>query len=118
VTRPLASLPGRVALLREGQRALARVFGAEEAFRVGLVDRVTEPGQALATALGLAEKIARNAPLALALSKKLLREMQGRTEAEFWEYQAQDAGTIFGSEDAREGALAFAQKRDPAWKGR
>lgn len=85
---------------------------------MGLVDRLAEPGRALADALALAERIAKNAPLALALSKRLLREMQGRTEAEFWEFQGRDAATVFGSEDAREGALAFAQKREPEWKGR
>jgi enoyl-CoA hydratase/carnithine racemase len=92
--------------------------GAEEALEIGLVDRLAEPGQALVVALELAERIARNAPLSLALSKKLLREMQGRTEAEFWDFQVRDAASIFASEDAREGALAFAQKREPVWKGR
>ena len=44
--------------------------------------------------------------------------MQGRTEAEFWEFQAPEAATVFQTEDAREGAVAFAQKREPVWKGR
>ena len=112
-------LPRRVGLGKAMEMALTgEPIGAEEALRVGLVDRISEPGQALPAALELAEQIARNAPLALALSKKLLREMQGRTEAEFWKFQAEDAGKIFGSDDAREGAVAFAQKRDPVWKGR
>ena len=112
-------LPRRVGLGKAMELALtADPIGTEEAFEMGLVDRVAEPGGALAAALELAERIAKNAPLALAFSKKLLREMQGRTEAEFWEFQGRDAGTIFTSEDAREGALAFAQKREPAWKGR
>jgi enoyl-CoA hydratase len=112
-------LPRRVGLGKAMELALtADPVGAEEAQAIGLVDRLAEPGQALATALELAERIAKNAPLSLALSKKLLREMQGRTEAEFWEFQARDAAAIFVSEDAREGAVAFAEKRDPAWKGR
>jgi len=112
-------LPRRVGLGKAMELALtADPVSAEEAQAIGLVDQLAEPGQALATALELAGRIAKNAPLSLALSKKLLREMQGRTEAEFWEFQARDAATIFVSEDAREGAVAFAQKRDPAWKGR
>jgi len=112
-------LPRRVGLGKAMELALtADPVSAEEAQAIGLVDQLAEPGQALATALELAGRIAKNAPLSLALSKKLLREMHGRTEAEFWEFQARDAATIFVSEDAREGAVAFAQKRDPAWKGR
>ena len=112
-------LPRRIGLGKAMELALtADPISAEEALAIGLVDRVAEPGGALAAALELAEQIARNAPLSLALSKKLLREMQGRTESEFWEFQARDAAAIFASEDAREGAVAFAQKREPVWKGR
>ena len=112
-------LPRRVGLGKAMELALtADPIGAEEAFEIGLVDRLADPGGALASALELAERLAKNAPLSLALSKKLLREMQGRTEAEFWEFQGRDAATIFTSEDAREGAIAFAQKREPEWKGR
>jgi enoyl-CoA hydratase len=112
-------LPRRVGHGKAMEMALtADPVGAEEALEIGLVDRLAEPGQALVVALELAERIARNAPLSLALSKKLLREMQGRTEADFWDFQVRDAASIFASEDAREGALAFAQKREPVWKGR
>ena len=112
-------LPRRIGLGKAMELALtAEPITADAAGEIGLVDRVVEPGGAVDAALELAERIARNAPLALALSKKLLREMQGRTEAEFWSFQAQDAGRIFGSEDAREGAVAFAEKREPVWKGR
>jgi len=115
----LLPLPRRVGLGKAMELALtAEPIDAEQALDLGLIDRLAEPGKALATALELAERIAKNAPLSLALSKKLLREMQGRTEAEFWELQAGDAATLFASADAREGAVAFAQKREPAWKGR
>jgi enoyl-CoA hydratase len=112
-------LPRRIGLGKAMELALtADPISAGEAAEIGLVDRVAEPGQALAAALELAERIAQNAPLSLALSKKLLREMQGRTEAEFWAFQAADAGKVFASQDAREGAVAFAEKRAPVWKGR
>jgi len=115
----LLRLPRRVGLGKAMELALtAEPIDAEQALDLGLVDRLAEPGKALDAALELAGRIAKNAPLSLALSKKLLREMQGRTEAEFWELQAGDAATIFASADAREGALAFAQKREPDWKGR
>jgi enoyl-CoA hydratase len=115
----LLRLPRRVGYGRAMMLALtAEPIPAEEAHDLGLVDALAEPGEALATALELAGRIARNAPLSLALSKRLLRGMQGRTEEEFWAFQGRDAATIFGSEDAREGAVAFAEKRDPVWKGR
>ncbi len=112
-------LPRRVGLGKAMELALtAEPIRSEEAHAIGLVDRVTEPGRALDEALDLAARIAKNAPLSLAISKRLLREQQGRTEAEFWAFQARDAATIFASEDAREGATAFAEKREPLWKGR
>lgn len=115
----LMRLPRRVGYGKAMELALtAEPVTSDEAFELGLVDHLAEPGEALADALALAEKIARNAPLSLQLSKRLLREMQGRTESEFWAFQAQDAAGIFASEDAREGAVAFAQKREPVWKGR
>jgi enoyl-CoA hydratase len=111
-------LPRRIGLGKAMELALtADPIAAEEAHAIGLVDRLAEPGEALGDSLALAERIAKNAPLSLALSKRLLREMQGRTEAEFWEFQGRDAAKIFASEDAREGAVAFAQKREPVWKG-
>ena len=115
----LLRLPRRVGYGKAMQLALtAEPLPAEEAHAIGLVDVLAEPGAALATALELAERIARNAPLSLALSKRLLRGVQGRTEEEFWAFQGRDAATVFASEDAREGALAFAQKREPTWRGR
>jgi enoyl-CoA hydratase len=112
-------LPPRVGLGKALELALtAEPIDAERAHAIGLVDRLAEPGRALDEALALAETIAQNAPLSLALSKKLLRGMLGLTEAEAWALQGKDAATIFASEDAREGALAFAEKREPSWKGR
>ncbi|HKJ25251.1 MAG TPA: crotonase/enoyl-CoA hydratase family protein [Myxococcota bacterium] len=115
----LLRLPRRVGLGKAMELALTGdPIDAEEAHRLGIVDFVAESGHALEAALALADRIAKNAPLSLAMSKKLLREMQGRTEEEFWKMQAADTATVFASEDAREGAVAFAQKREPSWKGR
>src|SRR5713226_7568285 len=88
---------------------------AEQAFGYGLVARLAEPGQAVDVAFALAERVARNAPLAVAASKRLIRASQGVTEEEFWTMQKPVVPGVFGSEDAREGPLAFAEKRAPNW---
>jgi enoyl-CoA hydratase len=91
---------------------------AERAAELGLVNRLAEPGEALSTALELAESIAANGPLALAASKRILNESPDWADTEFFERQAKIAQPVMGSEDAREGATAFAEKRPPVWKGR
>jgi enoyl-CoA hydratase/carnithine racemase len=90
---------------------------AEEAARIGLVNRLADPGGAVDAALRLAERIAKNAPLAVAASKELVKASQGRTEDELWELQQQHATAVFTSADAQEGARAFAEKRPPQWSG-
>jgi enoyl-CoA hydratase len=92
-------------------------ISAEEAHAHGLVSRVTEPGRALEVALELAQRIAANAPLALMATKRLIRETQGRTEAEFVELQKPLFKEVFRSNDAKEGPRAFAEKRAPNWSG-
>lgn len=91
---------------------------ADEAHRYGLVNVLAEPGKALDAALELAAKMSVNGPLALAATKQILRSSLDWTEAEGWKKQAEIMGPVFASEDAREGATAFAEKRDPVWKGR
>jgi enoyl-CoA hydratase len=93
-------------------------IGAERAYELGIVNRVTEPGGAVDAALELAAEIARNGPLALRASKKLVAAALDWDEAEAWEKQGELTGPVFASEDAREGAVAFAEKRDAVWKGR
>jgi len=91
---------------------------AERAYELGVVNRLAEPGGAVDAALELAATIARNGPLALAASKAILEAQFDWSEEEFWTRQGEISDPVFGSEDAREGATAFAEKRDPVWKGR
>ncbi len=97
----------------------AKPITAEEAQGYGMIAEITPKGEALDKAIELAEEVAKNAPLGLIASKALLREMQGRTEDEFWAYQAEHHyKNVFQSEDAIEGATAFAEKRAPNWRGK
>jgi enoyl-CoA hydratase len=91
---------------------------AERGYELGIVNRLAEPGGAVDAALELAAEVARNGPLALKASKKIVQRSGDWTEAEAWEKQGEIAGPVMTSEDAREGAIAFAEKRDPVWRGR
>jgi enoyl-CoA hydratase len=91
---------------------------AERGYELGLVNRLTEPGGALQAALELAEVIAANGPLALRATKRILTESADWPDSEFFTRQREIADPVMGSEDAREGATAFAEKRPPVWKGR
>jgi len=91
---------------------------AERAHELGLVNRLADPGQALPEALELGEAIAANGPLALAATKRIMVESADWPESEFFDRQQEIVAPVMGSEDAREGATAFAERRPPVWKGR
>jgi len=91
---------------------------AERAAEMGLVNRVTDEGQALPAALELARTIARNGPLAVAATKLLARATVDWTWEQGWAEQRKIIEPVFASEDAKEGATAFAEKRPPRWKSR
>ncbi len=91
---------------------------APRAAELGLVNRVTEPGGALAGARALADVIAGNGPLAVAVTKQIARSAADWTFAEGWERQSELMAPVFTSADAMEGASAFAEKRPPVWTGR
>jgi len=91
---------------------------ADYADEIGLVARLADEGKAAEVALELAERIAKNAPLAVAASKQIIRQTQGMTEEEAWKMQAPLLGKVFTSQDAMEGPRAFAEKREPKWTGK
>ena len=91
---------------------------AERFHEFGIVNHLAEPGQALQGAHELAGRVAKSGPLALAASKRILREQYDWSSEEMWERQRAISGPVFDSEDAKEGASAFKEKRDPVWRGR
>ncbi len=92
-------------------------ISAERAFELGLINRVTD-GPAIEGARALAQVIVANGPLAVAASKGIVRDSWLWPTAEINAHQNTYIGHVFVSEDAREGAMAFAQKRKPEWKGK
>ncbi len=93
------------------------LIDADRAAALGLVNQVVPRADVLDAALALAERIAANGPLGLQATKELVR-LAIRGPAEVAAVQAEWQAKVFGSEDAREGAAAFIEKRDPVWKGR
>lgn len=126
VKRALVAGGGAAMLLaRRVPRALAlellltgEPISAQRAADIGLVNRVTAEGGALGAALEMAEGIAANGPLAVAVTKAIACRTDDWTIEEGWEQQSRLMQPVFTSEDAREGATAFAEKRAPVWTGR
>lgn len=92
-------------------------FTAQRAYEMGFVNRLTD-GAALDAAIELAATVAANGPLALKATKKIINESYDWTSDEMWQKQMEISGPVFVSEDAKEGSLAFAEKRKPDWKGK
>jgi enoyl-CoA hydratase len=121
----VAGSGGLVRLPRRIPEAIALEFAltgermdAPTAHRWGLVNRLTASGGALDGALALTEAIGANGPLAVQMTKRIVRDSAGWPVDEIWSRQQPLVDAIVGSEDAREGALAFAEKREPVWKGK
>ncbi len=92
-------------------------FPAARLRDAGLVSRLVPAGQVLTAARELAASVARGAPLALAASKRVIVESADWDSAEAFARQGEIIGPVFTSADAMEGAVAFAEKRAPAWRG-
>jgi len=115
----LMRLPRRVPYHVAMEYALTGdMMGAEQAHVHGLVNRLTEPGQALDGALELAAAIGANGPLAVATSKRIVAESADWSNEEMFERQRPLVTPVLASADAREGAAAFAEKRKPVWTGK
>ncbi|MEO9467738.1 crotonase/enoyl-CoA hydratase family protein [Parasphingorhabdus sp.] len=125
VKRSLVAAAGGVLKLQQlvGKRIAMEMaltgdfFTAQRAYEVGFVNRLTD-GAALDAAMELAATVAANGPLALKATKKIINESYDWTSENMWEKQQEISGHVFTSADAREGSMAFAEKRKPNWQGK
>ncbi len=114
----LVRLPGRVGYGKAMEMAItAEPISAADALMCGLLTRITEPGGATAAGLELAARVARNAPLAVDISLRVIRGAQSAGEDAVWQLQQELSGAVMSSNDAKEGPRAFREKRPPAWTG-
>ncbi|NRI70060.1 crotonase/enoyl-CoA hydratase family protein [Rhodococcus sp. MS16] len=115
----LCRLPRRMPISIALEMALtAQPITAENAQTHGLVNRIVPAGEALEGALDLARTIASHAPAALQATRELMYQSLDLDESAFWGLQQPLIATVFGSDDAKEGPRAFAEKRPPNWTGK
>jgi enoyl-CoA hydratase len=114
----LLRLPQRIPYQKALELALTgESFTAEQGEAWGFVNVLTEPGQALGGAIELAERITANGPLAVAVTKDIMVRSAAWSPDEMWQKQGELISPVFTSNDAKEGAIAFAEKRAPNWTG-
>ncbi len=92
-------------------------FPAARLHQAGLVSEIVAAGEALQAARDLAGRVAQGGPLALAATKRIIVESADWDSASAFGRQGEIIGPVFASADAREGAMAFAEKRQPNWRG-
>jgi enoyl-CoA hydratase len=113
----LIRLPKRVPLALALEMAMTGdPIPAARAFQLGLVNRLVPKADVLDTAVALADRIGENSPIAVRLSRQLVKESAELSEAEGWKLNGKYAMEVFAAGDAVEGATAFAEKRKPNWK--
>lgn len=91
---------------------------AERAYALGLISRLVEPGEATNEAIALAEQIAKSAPMAVWESRKVVLASAYEDDDTLKKMTDQAMGTVMGSEDIKEGLVAFIEKREPNWTGK
>jgi len=114
----LLRLPQRIPRQIALEYALTgKAMSAADARHWGLVNRLTQPAGALDGARALAAEISANGPLAVRMTKRIMTESPSWPAAELWERQSDILEQVIATDDAREGALAFSEKRAPRWTG-
>ena len=112
-------LPRRIGLHRAKELAFfGEIIGADEAERIGLVNRVLADGEIDSFVDGWAKKLAAGPPIALAQTKRMLNNAMNVTLEEALDDEGAAQSVNFGTKDTVEAMTAFAEKRDPKFIGR